>query len=37
MEELLKEIMKDDCWTNYIVENLTVKQLKRLNKIKENR
>lgn len=37
MEKLLKTILNEESWENYLIENLTVEQLERLNKILENK
>lgn len=37
MEKLLKTILNEESWEDYLIENLTVEQLERLNKILENK
>ena len=36
MEEIIKEVMKDEMWNSVLVELLTMEQLERLNNIKQN-
>ena len=36
MEEIIKEVMKDEMWDLALVELLTMEQLERLNNIKQN-
>lgn len=36
MEEIIKEVMKDEMWDLVLVELLTMEQLERLNNIKQN-